>query len=1032
MTLVLDDLPARITQVLQLARSDRDDEAVHFAREIVGGLPEPDALPALDTLADGLNSLGVFFFDRAYAADARRAYEAAIGVAARLVPPNTVLTSKLHNNLGQAEERLGNFAEARTHLETSLRLKEDSSESPLAAAITQDNLAAVLTRLGESERAAELMHASLETFERHHGEVHADVATVLGNLGWLHAENGDVTRARAAYLRSLDIHIRAGGVESQGALVSAAKLVKLCLEVHDHRLAGELADLLLAVGGEHPTARHHVAAVTLFGLGQTAFEMFSLGMASRLAARAWTLLSAIEGPFGSTARQAKALLANVHAAQGDRAEAERLQLEVLDAPGQSPAEQARALIDLGKSLRSRGRTSFPAAVAMFEHARRLLREHPDTDQLVSALGNLGQLRFENDEPSIAEGLYREARAVIGTDTSRHDLPWIVHNQAMLAYHQGHHDEALRGYRMAARLWTRRLGRGHPFTATVEANLALVHWAVADVKAAARSFTASQRLRAPEMARTLAVGSERQRVAAVRDGLGDLYKVVTFHLATRAAGELAASMLLRYKGAVLDAVAQSQARLRGRLDPSSRLKFDRLAELQRLMADAIASESMLGGAADPAAVSRWQTEAEQLQAALGQQSAFGQSALAPVTLEAVRAALPKDAALVEYLRYPPFEPVRAAGAATWRDARYAAMLLRRSGDPIWMDLGEASAIDAAAQQLRARLADPDSEDVDAAVRAMAALVVDPLRARLENARLLLVAPDGPLHLLPFALLLAAGGATGRALSLLGGGRELLQPDEAAGVTPPVAIVDPDFGRSAGALDMESLPGTRAESAALQALWPDVRVLARDSATVEALRAVERPALLHLATHGHFQPPAAVDARWDTHSLMVDGEFLVVQRASPSVRTDAMLHGGLALSGANRSTPDRPTGLISAAELAQLDLRGTSLVVLSACDTGLGTAGQGEELAGLRRAFALAGSRSQITSLWWVGDGPAGVFMTTYYRRVHEGATRAAAMRDAQQRVRETPGWSHPAFWAGFALWGDPGPLPQALRRQGGSS
>jgi hypothetical protein len=108
-------------------------------------------------------------------------------------------------------------------------------------------------------------------------------------------------------------------------------------------------------------------------------------------------------------------------------------------------------------------------------------------------------------------------------------------------------------------------------------------------------------------------------------------------------------------------------------------------------------------------------------------------------------------------------------------------------------------------------------------------------------------------------------------------------------------------------------------------------------------------------------------WDTDTLLVEGQFYIVQRSGPSARANAMLHGGLAFAGANHSTPDHPVGSVSAAELAQRDLRGTALVVLSAGETGVGTATQGEEVAGLRRAFSIAGARSQVTSLWWGGRG-----------------------------------------------------------------
>jgi CHAT domain-containing protein/tetratricopeptide (TPR) repeat protein len=1021
-----------VERIHALGQEGRDAEALPLARELLSEVGDGAALPATLPLARALNQLGQFFYHREYSSEAVAAYTPALHAVERCAPEDRASIATIRNNLGQARERLGDLASAREHLEASLAIRQALPDTPLDIAITQDNLASVLTRLGDTERAEALIHQALETFEAVHGPAHHDVATALNNLGSLYAGDGDVARARATYLRALDAHLQSGGLDGAGTLITAANLAAFCLTHHDQTLAYELADLLLAIGGDQPDARHHGTATAVLTLAGHAFNAFSLGLAERLARRACELLRVTEGPSAPRTRAAMSLLANVYGAKGNQSEAERLQMQVLDMPDQTPLERAQRLLDFGKSLRARGRGSFAAAGEMFEHALRLLHEHPDPEGLASALGNLAQLRFDNDEPEAAEALYLEALAAIGEEETRHELPWLLHNLAMVRYHLARHDEALAGYERAGRLWATRLGDRHPFVATTDANVALVHWADGKTEAAARAFASAHRLRAPELVRQLSVGSERERLAAAREQLDNLYKVVSFHVATGAAGSLAATMLLQHKGGVLDAMVQSHARLRRRLDPHSRVLLDRLAQVQRQIADAVASETLLGGHADPRTVATLQGESERLQTEIGHRSAFGQAQFELPTLEAVRAVLPPGSTLLEFLRYPVFNPVRTGRHRTWDGARYAALVLRRDGGPEWVDLGDAATIDAAVEHARHRLADPDTPGVESALRALSTLVIAPLESRLAHTERLSIAPDGALNLAPFGVLGEPRLLERCDIGLLMGGRELLRGDTEPSLSPPQAIVDPEYGDGERGVEprFERLPGTRDEAQALRALWPDLHVFEGARATAEALRGMARPALLHIGTHGHFEEPASDARHWDTDILFVDGRFYFVQRAGPSARADAMLHGGLAFAGANRSVPGRPVGIISAAELAGLDLRGTALAVLSACETGLGTAAQGEEFAGLRRAFAIAGSQTQVTSLWWVDDAAASTFMRAFYRRLRDGAGRAEALRDAQREVRAHPEWAHPAYWASFVIWGDAGPLPAALFASGG--
>lgn len=1008
----------RVDALDAMDRSGQAGAAVARARELLARAGDAPSAEDAVAHANALNRLGMFFFYRGFAAEALRAYELAHALVERHAPDDAGSLATLHNNLGQALEHLGRLEDARRHLQAALALRERPGAPELETGFTQDNLARVLARLGETERALTLHEVALGTFERLQGDFHEDVATALGNLGALHAQLGDARRARACYLRALDTHLMVGGLDSNGTVTCATNLLRQALREHDDELGGELCEVLLAVGGETPGVAQHATGVALLQAAENAFHAFSLALAERLARRANQLLEAAAGRYASRTQQAVRLLAVILAAKGNLGAAEQWQMLLLDAPGRSAEAQAKDWIEFAKSMRSRGRASLPQAVALFERALALIRAQPepDADLLASALGNLAQAHFMADRFDDAERCYREAMAALAGDPAAHDRPWLEHGQAMLLYERGRHDEALALYRRARGRWVRRLGSRHPFVATTDANIALLQWDRGDAAGAARAFGRAARVRAPEVARQLAVGSEGERLQAARAALLDLYRAVSFHFDTGAAGMLAATLAVQRKGAVQLAMAQAQARLRRSLDVPNRQRLERLIELQRAITEQVAAEPLYGGVDDPRMVDRLQNEAAQLQSELGHRSAFGQAALQPPTLAQVRAALPARGVLVEYLHWPVYRARQREAVGT----RYAALVLRRRGTPAWFDLGPADAIDAAVHRLRRQLADAALPDPTRALRALEQLVLAPLDEAIDGAAELIVAPDAALNLVPFAVLgRPMLGDRCQLIQRAGGAEGLVVDAQAPPTGAPVAVVDPDFGT--GDAGFAALPGTRAEGQLLRQLWPELQLISGADASVEALRRVERPRLLHIASHGHFEAPAKPRVAWTSDLVGTDDGLLIVQRSGPSARDDAMWHAGLALAGANAGAQGRAPGIASAAELAQLDLRGTELVTLSACDTGLGSAAQGAEFAGLRRAFMVAGSRSQLTSLWAVDDEACAALMTALYRALRAGAGKAEALQRARRAVRERPRWEHPSYWAAFVLWGDGGPL-----------
>ena len=187
----------------------------------------------------------------------------------------------------------------------------------------------------------------------------------------------------------------------------------------------------------------------------------------------------------------------------------------------------------------------------------------------------------------------------------------------------------------------------------------------------------------------------------------------------------------------------------------------------------------------------------------------------------------------------------------------------------------------------------------------------------------------------------------------------------------------------------------------------------------------PRILHLATHGFFLS----DQDW---SSMIDEKsrgISIIGKDKPSPKKpvrieNPFLRAGLALAGANRSLAQEGVteGILTAEKILGLNLRGTDMVVLSACETGAGDVKNGEGVYGLRRAFTQAGAKSLVMSLWEVPDKETKELMVSFYQNLKSGKmNRAAALRQAALKQRETVkaryGFDNPYYWGAFVFLGE---------------
>jgi len=197
-----------------------------------------------------------------------------------------------------------------------------------------------------------------------------------------------------------------------------------------------------------------------------------------------------------------------------------------------------------------------------------------------------------------------------------------------------------------------------------------------------------------------------------------------------------------------------------------------------------------------------------------------------------------------------------------------------------------------------------------------------------------------------------------------------------------------------------------------------VLKGSAATEEAFKSngqVEEgtgsPRILHFATHGFFYPsPGTNDQKPKNREDASVFKFSDL----PMMRSGLLMAGGnYAWKSGKPYRPGMEDGILTAYEIAQTDLSNTELVVLSACETGLGDIRGDEGVYGLQRAFKIAGARYLVMSLWRVPDAATQELMTAFYQKwLVQKMTIPEAFRAAQKEMRDK--YQHPFFWAGFVL------------------
>jgi len=803
------------------------------------------------------------------------------------------------------------------------------------------------------------------------------VAEVLNALGSLEENRSNLTLAEAFYQQAIAIREKVLGTQNPITATTWNNLATLYWITGDYASAQKLFTQALAVREKTLGPNSLGVAATLNHLAQLDTSLGDYDEAEIYFERALRIRKALLPPDHPLIITTLSQLGLLYVREGDDARAEPLliravQMQEKTFQGDNP-DVARSLSELGLlyDRKKQYDKAGPLLAQALEIRRRMLgAEHPEYAASVAAL-------------------------------ARHD-----HAQGRLA-------EALPLYEEALQIDGDVLGKNHPDTVAIAAGLAYLKLELGqrdEADGLARDVAEAQQ---NALNGVFTFAPERQRMGFERTmepcdlpaALGD--------------ADLLAQTVLRSKGVVLDSLLEDEAVSRAERDPEVR---EMMEKQRQLSAQLLQGQDDISGAdfsSSPAALAdrqKLEEEERQLEASLadkGVGSGKTRRALATDVSE-VREALPADAALVEYVAYN-----RYTGRLGYEPA-YGAVVLTRDAPCQWIALGSAAEINERVRldqkYMRKRVREAALAEV---LHGLYAELCRPVLPALPNGiHRLILSPDGDLNFVSYATLLDAGDhffGEDFELNYVSSGRDLLQSHEARAKNQRLVVfANPDYDHQPGASGnsrakvadgdddlFAPLPGTEREAAFLQQEAKsdgfEALVFRGAEASEANLAKQDSPYVLHLATHGLYLsedevpnlPPGSGDGAKALSGQSMTRSLLALAGASVTLRD--WKHGIF--------PPSENDGLLTAQKVANLNLDGTWLVALSACDTGGGEVRAGEGVLGLRRGFAEAGAQNLLMTLWTVDDAETADLMEAFYREALRSGDAPGALARVQRASLE---------------------------------
>lgn len=991
--------------------------------------------------------------------------------------------AEAHNHLAEALRQRGRWNEALVHAQQALAIAQQKSDTDRIG-LYSNLVALILSGQGKHELAVAMLQRLLVELERTKPNS-PQLAMVLTNLGETLAAIGQADRAIGLLQRALAIWSQLSGAnasqQEQGLVVLATVFVQQRRWSDAEPLLVRAYQLRKSLASPNDARLQHILKELTELLTTTGKESKRVELIRRHLAD----IERVSGKKGTYYAMWLARLARSLSDIGLLAEAEQLAKEVLALSQESSRTDVATLSAMGTeatTLQRMGQLNL--AIPLFEKVLTLAKQSGVAVSVESAQNNLALAYWEKREYDRAQELLQEAIASVEQrgDVNGHNYGVKLNNLGIVLIAKGdyqlaekhlrkavaigekalgplspqlttwrdnlaacmeetgHVDDAVQMRKEVLALYEKSLGPEHPESLPTAEALAF-HYAfagrTADFVAQYESFLRTQEKVLRELRTEQRLGQFLMQLES-RDGLLVGMAALTKESSVR---RLALASALLHKGRTMDLehalrrVAASGINSSGQKHSWLRLR-KLYSRLDTLLWSGVRTDSQK----EQLEVVRKQVLAEEVK--LGARAMPLRQELPGIEqiVPAVASALPHDGVLIEIVTGMNWQRNKAVTPTM----AYIGLVLFPDQHIEVVNMGPVDVIDRTAITLLEQLRNPSTDPVRSAQK-LYQLVLAPFAKVLKKQRTLIVAPEGALHLIPWAAmhdgkryLIDSYGP----ISYVTSGRDLLRTSAKETRSPPLVVGAPNYqlqraesqsnmthqgqepmGLYALVSAISPLPFSRKEAQQVATMMPNARILLEDEATETNIRSVRGPHILHIATHGLFAPG---EGRSNTAATFSGSRALIPHQSAQldlnKSTSDPLSRAALLFAGAAKTRPDmdRETdGILTAQEASSLDMFGTEMVVLSACDTGTGSLEKRQGVYGLRRAFMLAGARTLVVSLWQVADAETSALMTEFYRGLLAGRGRSEAMAAAATALRKRK--PHPYYWAPFLVVGSSAPI-----------